>query len=269
MPDKKSLITLDNTRLVGTGQITSFVRSTESSPGFLLGSTRGLYHLEKTTSTPKRIRPNPVIYVHSGTNGAVCYEEVKGHGQIAILDSDLKEKQVDAGLARTINPKAYWHNGLILLHNKFLVYYDLDKRQRTPLVEFPATRMVGQFDRVVDGYEFIAVLKEDNWPTYLYRLVVDPGNPATLIRLAAADDPVLARDFCKLSNNDYLVIPQGISAFYILRVFEGDKPELRLWSLIPMPDEIHPAGMLIEGDNLYIAAADCLVTFKLADSIAG
>lgn len=269
MQEKKSLITLENVRPTGIGQITSFTRSTDIMPGFLLGGTKGLFHIDTISARPARIRPNPVIYALSGPNGAIVYEEAKNHGQIAILDGSLAEKEVDSSLARTINPKAYWHNGLILLHKKHLVYFDLETRDRTPLVEFPPTRMVGQFERTGNGFEFMAILKDDKWPTYLYRLDVEPGMEASLTRLAASEDPVFARNFCRMADGTYLVIPQGISAFYIYRISERDEnsevdgPELRLWSLVPIEEEIHASGMLIEDKELYVSAADLVLTFRL------
>ena len=267
MQERKPFIAHESTHPLGIGQLTSFVRSTDQKQGFLLGSPKGLFYLDKFSSRPEKIRTRPVVYLLSGEHGVFCYEEGKGHGQVAILDSMLSELRVDRDLARTINPKAFWQDGLILLHRGHLVYLDLQTGERTDLVEFPETRMLGQFEKVENGFEFITVLKGDDWSTHLYKLNLHHGKKADLKILATAEDPIFARHFCSLPNGDYLIIPQGSSVFYIYRILNGSKPALRSWSLANMPIEMHPAGMILDEFFVYLAVSDSIVVFRLDPEI--
>ena len=269
MPGLKALITFDNHRSLGIGRLTSFEQSTDSKPGFLIGSSKGLYHLEKINSRPQRIRSYPVVYIHSGENGVVCYEETGKHGQLAILNNNLEEVRVDTRLVREINPKAFWRDSLIILDKNHLAYLDLVSNERRHLVDFHETRIVGQFARVMNGYEFIAVLRGKGWPTFLFKLVLPGEGNAKLIEIARADDPIFARHFQPLPGKNYLVISQDATIFVIYRILEGDIPMLRSWSITSIPGETHPVGMIQDGLNLHLAVADCIVTFKISEELLG
>ncbi len=269
MPKKESEIKYEDVRPLGIGRMTACLDSTSGKPGLLIGSVKGLYYLEHPESRPKRIRRYPVGYLVSGDSGVVCYEEVSGHGRLAILDGNLEETHVDESLAREINPKAYWNDGLIILHKAKLVHLDFKSGARRILAEIAPTRVVGPFAGVGDGYEFIAVLRGDQWPTWLYRLDLSAGKETgtDLIGLGQAEDPIIARIFIPLPNGDYFVVHQGRLFFQTYRLFHGEKAGFRTWTLVAITGGAHPVGAVLFKRKLYMAGADCLITFRLADEM--
>jgi len=269
MHGKKSPIHFENFRPLGIGRITSLVTSTSADPGILLGSSKGLYHLQKPAGKIRRIRFHPVGWVYSGDDGLVCYEEVSGHGQLVFLDQYLSLKLEDRSLARIINPKAHVESGVIILDRGSLAWLDPLDGTRIDLAELPPARFISPFAPLNSGYVFISVEKAEHWPTWLYRLDLDRWRDggAALIKLAITEDPVMAGLFIPLPGGDFLVIPQGEPIFQVYKIFDGPLPSLRTWTLVSIPGEVHPSGMLLVNDNLYIAAGDGILTFTVGDDI--
>ena len=113
----KKVISYEDARPMGIGRIVAVENSTSGAPGILIASGKGLFHAELPKSDGdinqirlKKIRRNPVGWLISGDSGVVLYEEVKGHGRIAIFDSKLNELLADTALAREISPRAI-HDG--------------------------------------------------------------------------------------------------------------------------------------------------------------
>jgi hypothetical protein len=265
MPVKSHAIELIKTRPMGIGRLTSLAHSTSTVPGILIGSSKGLFHFKDPKSKPRRIRRHPVAWVLAGENGTVCYEEVSGHGQLAFLDSSLDEFRIDTDLARTINPKAFWKDGLIILDKGVLNYFDPKTNEKSALAEIGPTRFISPFARTHDGFEFIAAEKGAHWPTYLFNLVLT--DDIELIRVVKSEDVILARNFLPLPNGDYLVHPQGQALFIVYRHFRNDEEGLRTWSLTPIPGDARPVGLLMTENKLYAAASDCLLSFGFAKDI--
>jgi hypothetical protein len=236
----------------------------------LLGSTRGLYYLSHPEAKPRRLRPSPVGYVLSGEDGAVCYEEARGHGQLVILDAQLAVTRADAALAREINPKAFWNSGLIILHRADFAFLDLVTGEREVLARFSPTRTVGPFAQVGDRYEFVAVHRGPDWPTYLHGFAPRlEGSEEEVSTLARLDDPIGLRHFLPLPGGDYLAVPQGRPIFLVLAVYPGEAPGLRPWALVPIAGEAHPVGLVLSEGRLYAACADSLLTFGLSGELLG
>jgi hypothetical protein len=262
-------VVFEKARPLGIGRLTASARSISHPEGMLLGSSRGLFHIPDPESKPRRVRRHPVGFLLAGETGAVCYEERGGHGRLAILDGNLDEVRVDADLARSISPRAYWKNGLIILHQGSFAYLDLQTGERRTLAEFAPTRSLSPFARVDGGFEFIAIHRGPHWPTFLHRLALpdDPDGDSVVLRLAKAEDPVFARHFIPLPGGDYLVIPQGRPVFEIYKVLAGEVSGLRIWSLTPVAGETHPVGALLIDNRLYAACNDSMLVFRLADEL--
>jgi hypothetical protein len=269
MPDRKSAIEYKDIRPLGIGRLTSLVRSTASRPGFLIGCARGLFHLDNPKAKLQKIRKSHVGWIISGEDGLICYEETKGHGQLVFLDTDLNEKLADTGLARTLNPKAFFQSGIIHLNRGELAWLNPVSQERVSLAKIPPSRFLSPFAEVNNGYEFIAVEKSEHWPTGLYRLDLAgwrEGN-SKLVKVARFEDTILARHFLPLPGGDYLIVPQGQAVFLIYRLFDGKLPSLRTWTLIPIAGEAHPVGILLIGKMLYTVSGDCLLNYRLNDDI--
>jgi hypothetical protein len=263
---RSSPIAFKDIRPLGIGRLTSCVESTSHRTGSLIGSAKGLFHLADTDSTPRRLRRNPVGFIVSGETGAVCYEEVKGHGRLAVLDHELEERKTDLDLARTINPVAFLSDGIIIFHKAEFVCLDLATGARTRLAEFVATHTMTPLVRVPDGFEFIASYREPRWPTFLHKLIlpVEKGGEGMVEVLARAEDPVMSRQFLKLSDGYYLTIPQGRPIFLVYKVFAGAEAGIRTWMLIPIAGDAQPVGMVKVGRALLAACADSLCVFSLS-----
>jgi len=269
MATRASSVVFEKARPLGIGRLTACAPSISHPEGMLIGSSRGLFHVADPEAKPRRIRRHPVGFLLAGESGAVCYEERGGHGRLAILDGNLDEVRVDAELARSINPRAYWKNGLIILHQGSLAYLDLQTEERRTLAEFVPTRSLSPFARVEGGFDFIAIHRGPHWPTYLHRLVLPdgPAGDSEVLGLAKAEDPVFARHFIPLPGGDYLVIPQGRPVFEIYKVFPGEVSGLRIWSLTPVAGETHPVGALLIGNRLHAACNDSILVFRLAEEL--
>ncbi len=217
------------------------------------------------------MRPHSVAYLLSGEEGAVCYEEVSGHGRLAVLTGRLEERMVDERLARKINPKAFWKNGLIIHHQGTFAYLDFDTSDRRKLADFVPTRTIGPFARVDEGYEFIAVQRGPHWPTFLHRMVLPDDGPigGKLVTVAKAEDPIFPRLFLPLPGGDYLVAPQGEAMLEVYKVFTGGTPGLRTWSLTSIPDEARPVGLVLFENRLIAACSDVLLIFELSEDLLG
>ncbi len=265
MPAKSHAIELKKARPLGIGRLTSLAHSTSAKPGILIGSSKGLYYYKDPESKPWRIRRHPVAWVLACDNGAVCYEEVADHGQLVFLDTSLNVFRFDKELARTINPKAFWNEGLIILDKGVLIYFDPKANEKSALAEIGPTRFISPFARTHDGFEFIAAEQGAHWPTYLFNLVLT-DNPE-LIRTVKSEDVILARNFLPLPNGDYLVHPQGQALFIVYRHFRKDVEGLRTWSLTPIPGDARPVGLLMTGNLLLAAASDSLLSFEFAKDI--
>ena len=270
MTARKSPIVFDSIRLLGIGRLTACTHSTIARPGILIGSRKGLFLLSKPDAPPQKIRRNPVGYLLSGELGAVCYEESGGRGQFAILDESLETVRVDTGLPRKINPVAYWNDGLVILHKAEFLHMEIETGARKHLADFVPTRSLSPLAKTAEGFDFIAVMRGPKWPTYLYRLVLpSPEKKAAIETLAEVDSPVVTRQFLRMANGDYLVVPQGKALFSVLRIYPEDREILRQRSVMPIAGEAHPVGMTAIGSMLYVAAADCLLKFNLSDELSG
>ncbi len=269
MGKEQRLIEFEKARPLGIGRLTACVPSTEKQRGLLIGSTKGLYHMSNSESKVRRVRNRPVGYLLSSEDGVVCYEEAGGHGRIAVLDTDLEERIVDDQLAREINPKACTCDGLLILHRDAIERMDLSTRERRRLAEFEPAITVGPFASVKGGYEFLAVHRGAHWPTWLYRLDIrgERCEEAVLSRIAQAEDPIFPRVFLPLPTGDYFIVPQGQSVFQTYRLFSGAKPEMKTWSLVAIPGDAHPVGIVLMDGKLYAAGADCLLIFKPGEEL--
>ena len=269
MGKEERLINFEKARPLGIGRLTACVHSTQKRKGLLIGSTKGLYHMSHPKSKVRRIRSWPVGYLLSGEDGVVCYEEAGGHGRIAVLDADLEERMVDDGLAREINPKAYACRGLLILHRDGIEHMDVSTLERRRLAEYEPCITVGPFASVKGGYEFLAVHRGAHWPTWLYRLDIrgERCEEAVLSRIAQAEDPIFPRVFLPLPTGDYFIVPQGQSVFQTYRLFPGARPELKTWSLVAIPGDAHPVGIVLMDGKLCAAGADCLLIFRPGDEL--
>lgn len=247
------------------GHITCCAPSCSYPRGIIFGSNRGLFHIADIDARPRRVRRWPVGYVMSGTEGAVCYEDAAGEGRLAIMDANLEEIRVDSSLARRINPKAYWKGELITYHQGDFVILDLESSRRHLLSSFVPTRTISPFAPVDKSFDFIAIKRGADWSTNLYRLTVsEDGTGADIKVLAQADDPIFARHMISLPGGEYLVAPQSQPMLEIYRIFDGQIPGLRMWTLVQVPGDVYPVGMVQVDKNIYIAGTEGILIFELA-----
>ena len=251
-------------RPMEVGHITCCASSCSYPRGIIFGSNRGLFHIADIDAKPRRVRRWPVGYVLSGVGGAVCYEEASGTGRLAILDSKLEEIKTDSSLARRINPKAYLEGELIIFHQGDFVMLDLDSGRRRVLSRFVPTRTISPFVPVDEGFDFIAIKRGTDWSTNLHRLTVSEDRAsADVINLAQAEDPIFARHMLRLSCDEYLVAPQSQSMLEIYRIFDGQIPGLRMWTLVQAPGDVHPVGMVQVDKNIYLVGTEGVLIFEL------
>lgn len=255
-------------RPMGIGQITCCVPSCSYPMGVIFGTRRGLYHIADIQARPRRVRKWPVAYVFSGPEGAICYEEASGTGRLAILDANLEEIKTDVSLARRINPRAYCAGELIIHHQGDFVLLDPLSGRRRTLCRFVPTRSISPFVQVDGEFDFIAIKRGPHWPTDLYRMSFSAdGEKAEVTQVAQAEEPIFARHILRLPNGQYIVAPRGEPVLEIYRIFEGGVPGLRMWTLVPIPEEAHPVGMVRVKDQMYVAAADGVMIFELSDDL--
>jgi hypothetical protein len=264
-----SPVSLKEIRLLGIGRLTAFTDSTADHPGFLIGSSKGLYHLTRPDAAPHRVRKFPIVYVISDESGVVCYEEVKGHGRIVVLDNRLEEVRVDEDLARTLNPVALYKGKVITFQRAQFSYFDPVTCERKHLANFVPVQSMTPIAKVAGGYEFFASYREPDWPTFLHKLEIPENNDdeGKVEVLAKAEDPVISRHFLRLSGIYYLVIPPGRPVFLIYKMFPGSESGIRTWILVPVPGGVRPAGLVKWQKSLYAACSDSLCTFELSDEL--
>lgn len=265
---RRSPVFFQEIRPLGIGRLTACTTGTLSKPGMLLGSRKGLFHLPHPEAKPQRLRRSPVGYVLSGESGAVCYEEAGKHGRLVILDDQLRVRRVDSGLVREINPKAFWKNGLVILHRGEFAFLDFETGERKRVAGFVETRLVGPLALVGESYEFIAIHRGPEWPTYLHSFAPGVEDDAQEVAVVAQlDDPIGPRHFLRLPRGDYLLVPQGRAIFLILTIYPGEKPGLRPWALVPIAGDAHPVGLALLNGKLYAACSDSLLTFGLSEEL--
>lgn len=266
MAQKSSPIVYKGARPLGIGRLTSLANSTSERPGILLGSPKGLFHMDLPTSKARRIRKYPIGYIISGETGLVCYEEYHERGRLAFLDANLEETKTDTELARKLNPVAFRKGKIILLHQGNFMSLDPLSSEIGLVAPFEETMSITPFIPVGSGYEFIAVLRKPRWRTGLYKLSFYDES-ATVHLLAVAEDPIISRHILKLSGHLYLVIPQGKPLFMIYRLFEGAEPCIRTWQLVPIIGEAQPAGIIRQGKVLLAACSDNLLNFEIKEEL--
>jgi hypothetical protein len=113
----------------------------------------------------------------------------------------------------------------------------------------------------------MASLREPSWPTSLYRLVVREGKEGSgdVQILAKAEDPVMSRQFMRLREDRYLLIPQGVPVLLIYKIFAGPPTSIRTWELLPLPAEVQPVGLIRKDRDLIAACSDGLLRFELGE----
>jgi hypothetical protein len=264
---KERSIEFREARLLGIGRVTCCAVSPEGKPGILVGGAKGLFHLSGYDSHPRRLRKYPVGYVVSGESGVVLYEDAKDHGRIVILGPLLEELRAESALARKINPVAMWKGRVILFKNGAFESFSPSSGETERVARFAQTHTMTPLWPVESGFEFMASLREPSWPTSLYRLVVRAGRDGSgdVQILAKAEDPVMSRQFMRLREDRYLLIPQGVPVFLIYKVFDGKPASIRTWELLPLPAEAQPVGLIRKDRDLIAACSDCLLRFELGE----
>jgi hypothetical protein len=260
---------LKDVRPLGIGRLTGCVNSTAGHPGILIGTSKGLFHYTDPQGSPRRIRKHPIAYAISGESGVVCYEEIRGQGRLVILDSDLEELKSDTALARTINPVAVWESKLVVFHRSGFELLDPKSGDKREIAAFVPLHTMTPLVQAGESYEFIAAEREPSWPTSLYSLTMPSrdGEKGEVEVLAKAEDPLMSRVLLKPSEGFYVVVPQGVPVFLILKVATGKEPVLRSWRLVPIQGEVQPVGLVLSGKEFYAGSGDCLCRFELSDEL--
>ena len=184
-----------------------------------------------------------------------------------ILNGQFEEVKVDRELARTLNPVAFWQDKIIIFHRAQFAVFRPETGEKQNLAKFVPVHSMTPLAKVEGGYEFIASYREPNWPTFLQKLIVPEkeGEEGSVEVLARAEDPVISRQFLRLSEAYYMLVPSGKPIFLIFKVFPGSESSIRTWVLVPIPAGARPVGLVREGGSIYAACADSLCTFELSD----
>jgi hypothetical protein len=263
-------ITYKDFRPLGIGRLTCCAEGTAARPGILVGSHKGLFHLANPDARIRRVRKHSVDFIVSGETGVVCHEETRTEGRLAILDSRLEELRTDVDLARTINPVAFWNNGIVVFHQDNFDWIDPVSMSRRRIAEFQQVHAMTPLVPVKDGCEFLAAYRKPDWPTYLHKLLLPMSEEldGRVEELARCEDPVMTRHFVRLTPSRYLVVPQGKPIFLILKVFGGTESSLRSWELVPIAGGAHPVGLVRKGNALFAAVGESLLQFDLSGEFA-